>query len=44
MQFISQLDLADFEDNKSTHDSRVGILIRVDCYFNYLLGKTLQTL
>ena len=44
MQFISELDLADFEDNESTHDSRVGIFIRVDCHFNFFLGKTLQTL
>ena len=44
MQFISELDLADFEDNESTHDSCVGIFIRVDCHFNFFLGKTLQTL
>ena len=39
MEFISELDLADFEDDESTHESRVGILIGVDYYFNFFLGK-----
>ena len=42
MEFISELDLADFEDDESTHESRVGILIAVDYYFNFFLGKTLK--
>ena len=29
-EFISELDLADFEDDESTHESRAGILTRVD--------------
>ena len=42
MEFISELDLADFEDDESTHESRVGILIGVDYYFNFFLGKILK--
>ena len=43
MEFISELDLADFEDDESTHETRVGILIGVDYYFNFFLGKILKT-
>ena len=39
MEFISELDLADFEDDESTHESRVGIFIGVDYYFNFFLEK-----
>ena len=42
MEFISELDLADFEDTETTHESRVGILIGVDYYFNFFLGKILK--
>ena len=35
VEFISKLDLADFEDDESTHASRVGILVGVDYYFNF---------
>ena len=42
MEFISELDLAGFEDDKAMHESRVGILIEVDCYFNFFLGKILK--
>ena len=42
MEFISELDLADSKDDESTHESRVGILIRVDYYFNFFLGKILK--
>ena len=42
MEFISELDLADFEDDETTHESRVGILIGVDYYFNIFLGKILK--
>ena len=42
MEFISELDLVDFEDDESTHESRVGILIGVDYYFNFFLGKILK--
>ena len=42
MGFISELDLADFEDDESTHESRVGILIEVDYYLNFFLGKTFK--
>ena len=42
MEFISELDLADSEDDESTHESRVGILIGVDYYFNFFLGKILK--
>ena len=44
MEFISELDLADFEDDESTHESRVGILIGVDYYLDFFLGKTLKKL
>ena len=44
MGFISELDLADFEDDESTHESRVGILIEVDYYLDFFLGKTLKKL
>ena len=43
MEFISELDLADFEVDEWTYESQVGILIRVDHYFNFFLGKILQT-
>ena len=39
MEFISELDLGDFEDNESTHESRVGILTGVDYCFSFFLGK-----
>ena len=42
MGFISELDLADFEDDESTHESRVGILIGVDYYLSIFLGKILK--
>ena len=42
MEFISELNLAVFEDDKSTHESRVGILIGVDYCFNFLLCKILK--
>ena len=38
MEFISELDLADSEDDETTHESRVG----VDYYFNFFLGKILK--
>ena len=38
-EFISELDLADFEDDQSTHESRVGILTGVDYCFSFFLGK-----
>ena len=40
MQFISELDLADLEDDDSTHESRVDILIGVDYYFNFSWVKS----
>ena len=39
---VSELDLADFEDDESTHESRVGILIGVDYYLSIFLGKILK--
>ena len=42
MEFASELDLADFEDDESTHESGVGTLIGVDYYFNFFLGKILR--
>ena len=42
MEFISELDLVDFEDDETTHESRVGILIVVDYYFSFFLGKILK--
>ena len=42
MEFICELDLPDFEDDESTHEPRVGILIGVDYYFNFFLGKILK--
>ena len=39
MEFISELDLADFEDDATTHESRVGILTGVDYYFNFCWAK-----
>ena len=42
MEFVSELDLADFEDDESTHESGVGTLIGVDDYFNFFLGKILR--
>ena len=42
MEFISELDLADFEDDETTHKSRVSILIRFDYYFYFFLGKILK--
>ena len=42
MEFFSELDLADFEDDESTHESGVGTLIGVDYYFNFFLGKILR--
>ena len=44
MEFVSELDLADFEDDESTHESRVGILIGVDYYLSIFLGKILKNL
>ena len=44
MEFTSELDLADFENNEPTHESHVGILIGVDYYFNFFLGKILKNL
>ena len=41
-EFVSELDLADFEDDESTHESRVGILIGVDYYLSIFLGKILK--
>ena len=38
-EFISELDLADFEDDESTHESRVGILTGVYYCFSFFLGK-----
>ena len=35
MQFIFELDLADLEDDDSTHESSVDILIGVDYYFSF---------
>ena len=40
-EFVSELDLADFEDDESTHESRVG-LIGVDYYLSIFLGKILK--
>ena len=42
MEFISELDLADSEDDESTHESRVGILIGVHHYFDFFFGKILK--
>ena len=42
MEFISELDLASSGDDESTHESLVGILIGVDHYFNFFLGKILK--
>ena len=42
MEFVSELDLADFEDDESTHESRVGISIGVDYYLSIFLGKILK--
>ena len=39
MEFISELDLEDSEDDESPHESRMGILIGVDYFFNFILGK-----
>ena len=39
MQFIFELDLADLEDDDSTHESSVDILIGVDYYFSFSLVK-----
>ena len=39
MEFVSELD---FEDDETTHESRVGILIGVDYYFKFFLGKILK--
>ena len=44
MEFNPELDLADSEDEKSTHESHVGILIGVDYYFNFFGGKILKNL
>ena len=44
MEFIFELDLADFEDDETTHKSRVGILIGVDYYFNFFGSKILKHL
>ena len=41
-EFVSELDLADFEDDESTHELGVGTLIGVDYYFNFFLGKILR--
>ena len=41
-EFVSELDLADFEDDESTHESRVGISIEVDYYLSIFLGKILK--
>ena len=35
IQFIFELDLADLEDDDSTHESSVDILIGVDYYFSF---------
>ena len=40
MEFISELDLADFEGDETTHESFVGILIGVDYYFNFSYVKS----
>ena len=40
IEFISELCLTDFENDETMHESRVGILIGVDSYFNFFLGKT----
>ena len=42
MEFISELDLVDFEDDETTHESCVGILIGVDYYFNFFFAKILK--
>ena len=42
MEFISELDLADSEDDESTHESRVGILIGVHHYFDFFLWENLK--
>ena len=42
MEFVSELDVADSEDDESTHESRVRILIGVDYYFNFFLGKIVK--
>ena len=42
MEFISELDLAASGNNESTRESRVGILVGVHLYFNFLLGKILK--
>ena len=42
MEFISELDLATSGNNESTRESRVGILVGVHLYFNFLLGKILK--
>ena len=39
MEFISELNLAGYEDDESTHESRVGILIGVRHCFNFFFGK-----
>ena len=44
MEFISELDLATSGDDKSTHESRVGILIGVHHYFIFFFGKILKNL
>ena len=44
MEFIFELYLADFEDDETTHKSRVGILIGVDYYFNFFGSKILKHL
>ena len=42
MEFISELDLAASGNNESTRESRVGILVGVHLYFNFLLDKILK--
>ena len=44
MELILELHLADFEDDETTHKSRVGILIGVDYYFNFFGSKILKDL
>ena len=41
-KFLSNLTLADFEDDESSHECRVGILVGVDFYNNLFLGKRLK--
>ena len=42
MEFFCEQDLADFEDDKSTHKSHVDILLSVDYYYKFFLGKIIK--